>query len=436
MAAVLKAAGVVWLPRQRVANYAADRHRFTLYGGSRGPGKSFWLRNYLLRFHLLAASLGFPGIRTMLASEDYPSLYERQIVKIQSEFPPALGRYVGGDKKEFQFREEIELWQDGERYSFPLGGALCLRNLDDPEKYQSAEFAAIGVEELTKQKRRRSFDVLRGSLRWPGLPLVPRFIAATNPTGPGVSWVRGLWIEHDFPKEYDEIRDQFVFVPGLPGDNTHLDDTYWSMLRSLPPVLKKAWEQGDWYSGVEGACYPDWSGVLGENVSEEAEFVPGGGRIEWWMDDGFAVEHPAYVGLVQEMPNGDLHLFAEYLEPLKQHDEVIEAVADLGYPFPEIARIPSECQRMAQVLTSKAEIRTAFSTHPVEDGVRVVRAMICDGHKYRRLKVHPRCRSTIQSLSSLPEDPNHPGRPLKVNGTPGDHPADAVRYGCWWRRAQ
>ncbi len=435
ISAVLKAAGIEWLPRQRAANAAADAHRFTLYGGSRGPGKSFWLRSYLVRFHLYAASLGCPNIRTMLASEDYPSLYDRQIVKIVENFPPALGRYVAGDKKEFQFCDVIELQRDGETFRLPVGGAICLRNLDDPEKYQSAEFAAIAVEELTKQKRRRTLDILRSSLRWPSLPISPRFIAATNPTGPGVSWVRGLWIERDFPKEYGEIKDQFAFVPGLPQDNTHLTDDYWVMLRTLPPVLRKAWLNGDWYSGVEGAIYPDWSGAVNGNVTEQADYKPGWGPVEWWLDDGFSAEHPLYCGLVQVHTDGRMNVFAEYLESFKQHDQVIEDLADMGYPMPEIARIPSEAGRLAQVL-HQVGIRTAMSTHRIEDGVPVMRANICDGHGNRRLLVHPRCRQTVQSISSLPEDPARPGRPLKVNGTPGDHPADACRYGVWWRRLQ
>ena len=34
------------------------------------------------------------------------------------------------------------------------GGVLALRNLDDPNKYQDTRFAAIGIDELTKNPER------------------------------------------------------------------------------------------------------------------------------------------------------------------------------------------------------------------------------------------------------------------------------------------
>lgn len=431
MARVLKSLGCTWLPRQREACAASDRYPFVLYGGSRGPGKSYWLRWYLVRLHLWWASQGHSGIRTMLACEDYPSLYDRQIVKIVESFPPVLGTFIAsGVSREFRFVNELHIVQDGQRYTLPLGGAICLRNLDDPERYQSAEFAAIAVDELTKIRDRRTFDVLRASRRWPGLSGC-RFIAASNPTGPGVQWVRQLWLENKLPPEYAKLVGQFAFIRGLPADNPYLDAEYWLMLHTLPPVLQKAWELGDWYAGIEGSILPDFASGPGGNVTAEAEFVPGQGGIEWWLDDGFSAEHPLYCGLVQMMTNDDMHLFDEYLESFQQHPDVITALLARGYPKPDIARIPSEAGRLAACLHA-AGIKTARSTHPVEEGIRVLRLAIGGGNLRRRLLLHPRCRLTIQSLSDLPADPARNGRPLKINGVPGDHPADGCRYGAWW----
>lgn len=420
---LLHAAGCEFEPRQLTAVRAADVHPFTLYGGSRGPGKSYWLRWYLVSLHLRWAGQGITNVRSMLACEDYPSLYDRQIVKIQAEFPAGLG-YWYGSAKEYRFVPQLG------------GGAICLRNLDDPTRYQSAEFAAIAVDELTRHKSRRTLDVLKASLRWPGLERCP-FVAASNPTGEGASWVRGLFLEHDLPDEYKAAGltpADFAFVPGLPGDNRHLGPSYWQMLRSLPPVLRKAWEEGDWYTGIEGAIYPDWSSAAGGNVTEDADWRADYGPVEWWLDDGFAAEHPAVVLAVQCEPNGNLNVFHEIVESYMQHDALIEKACDAGYPLPEICRVPSEAGRLRDML-HRAQLRTAMSTHTIEQGVQVVRALICDGAGHRRLRVHPRCRITIQSIAALPEDPQRSGRPLKVNGTPGDHPADAVRYGCWWRKA-
>src|SRR6185437_6107054 len=117
------------------------------------------------------------------------------------------------------------------------GGVLALRNLDDPSKYQSAEFAAIGVDELTKHPK-ETFDFLRFRLRWPGVEH-PKFLAATNPGGVGHPWVKDLWINRRFPDELKPLSNQFAFVHAKATDNPHLTQSYWDSLRTLPPDMAK-----------------------------------------------------------------------------------------------------------------------------------------------------------------------------------------------------
>src|SRR6202030_21006 len=82
--------------------------------------------------------LGLRNVRVGLFCEDYPTLEDRQISKIRYEFPDWLGSlYRRAGALNCVLRDQ---W---------AGGAICLRNLDDPKKYVSAEFAAIAVEELT-----------------------------------------------------------------------------------------------------------------------------------------------------------------------------------------------------------------------------------------------------------------------------------------------
>lgn len=221
--------------RQLEALTIADQKRYFLFGGARGPGKSYWLRWYLLRFLLRAYTVHqLKGVRVALACETFPALRDRQIEKIQREFLPlGLGDWHGGD---FEYRLSAG---NG-------GGVLCLRNLDDATKYQSAEFAAIGIDELTRDSR-ETFDILRGSLRWPKLERT-QFVAATNPNGPGARWVRELWIEGKFPAYLDALRGEFAFLPALPDDNPYLSPDYLAELEALPDQLRRAWRHGDWYA--------------------------------------------------------------------------------------------------------------------------------------------------------------------------------------------
>lgn len=225
--------------RQEQARNACFLNRFVLYGGARGGGKSRWLR-WMLLFLLLYwwMTKGIRDVTVALFCQDYPTLRDRQITKIKLEFPAILG-------------EIHETKEDGlcfflrDRFG---GGKIALRNLDDPTKYKSAEFAAVAIDELTQLPDRSTFDILRGSLRWPGIARTI-FMAGTNPDGVGNLWVRELWIERQFPPEILEagLDAEFAFVQSLPEDNPYLDETYWQDLRSQPKDVQRAWIEGDWY---------------------------------------------------------------------------------------------------------------------------------------------------------------------------------------------
>jgi phage terminase large subunit len=116
--------------------------KFLLYGGALGGGKSYFLRWILVRLLMTwFQTKGLRRVQVMLACEDYPSLKDRQLSKIGSEFPLWLGK-SSSDHKDYG-----RCFILNDEYG---GGVLCFRNLDDSSKYQSAEFAAIAVDELTK----------------------------------------------------------------------------------------------------------------------------------------------------------------------------------------------------------------------------------------------------------------------------------------------
>lgn len=226
--------------------------KFLLYGGAVGGGKSYFLRWYLVRrLMLLYSHFKIPSAMVMLACEDYPSLKDRQLSKIGLEFPPWLGVLREDDRRygrAFILREKYG------------GGVMAFRNLDDPSKYASAEFAAIGVDELTKNLY-DTFNHLRTRLRWPGLQDIEcQFLGGTNPGSVGHGWVKQLWIDRSFPPEFMSPRDyspQFAFVPSKADDNPHLDASYWAMLETLPTQLRAAFRHGDWNIFV-GQAFPEF----------------------------------------------------------------------------------------------------------------------------------------------------------------------------------
>lgn len=223
-----------WQPKQLEAWLAIRQARYVLFGGSRGPGKSFWLRWSALMYLLQLAREGYRDVRVGLFCESYPDLRDRQINKINVEFPAWLGSIMETQEDGLCFFVVPEYG----------GGKIALRNLDKPAKYQSAEFAAVFIDELTKITQ-DTFNILRGSLRWPGIDHTV-FAAASNPGGVGHGWVKRFWIDRDFPPELREAADEFVFIRALPGDNKYLTKTYWEELNRMPEDLRAAWRDGNW----------------------------------------------------------------------------------------------------------------------------------------------------------------------------------------------
>jgi len=228
-------------------------YKYLLYGGCLGGGKSYLLRWILVR--LLMAwyfEKGLTWVQVMLACEDYPSLKDRQLTKIAREFPAWLGKGYS-DHKDYG-RCFILAPEYG-------NGVICFRNLDDSSKYQSAEFAAIGIDELTKNPF-DTFNDLRMRLRWSGLnDNETLFFGGTNPGGIGHAFCKAFWIDGIFPPEYKEPTDytkKFKFIQSKAEDNPYLDATYWNMLNTLPLHLRAAFRDGSWDTFI-GQAFQEWN---------------------------------------------------------------------------------------------------------------------------------------------------------------------------------
>lgn len=218
--------------------------KYLLFGGAAGGGKSYFLRWAAVALGAYyAATYGIKHVPIGLFSEDYPTLKDRQIRRIKLEFPPELG-----ELKEYR-DEGLAFVSKDESFT------ILLRNLDDPSKYASAEFAAVLVEELTKNPI-ETFEDLRFRMRYPGIPDT-KFVGATNPGQIGHGWVKKLWIEPD-PKDLDNEQDRFFFVPSKAEDNKYIDQSYIKQLESLPEQKRKAWLDGSW-DIFAGQAFTEWS---------------------------------------------------------------------------------------------------------------------------------------------------------------------------------
>lgn len=224
-----------FFPKQIEAWNASKRFKYTLFGGSVGSGKSRWIRwtcvYWLMKYY---AKYQIKGVRAGLFCEDYPSLNDRHLTKVKFEFPEWLGKFNEA-KHEFTLAPEYG------------SGIIAFRNLDDPSKYLSVEFAVIAIDEVNRNPK-TTFDMLRSRHRWPGIKDT-KFIAGCNPLGE--AWVKNMWVKRMFPPDEKE-QYEFVFVPALPTDNPYLPAEYYKSLESLPENQRKAYLEGNWDAFDEG----------------------------------------------------------------------------------------------------------------------------------------------------------------------------------------
>lgn len=409
-------------PKQWEATRLADLNKYFLYGGTRGPGKSYWMRWYLLRFLLMCQGYGLRGVRVGLFCEDYPTLRDRHIGKIEIEFPRSLGVLKESNAHGLGFHLHNN------------GGVLALRNLDDPGKYAGAEFAAIGVDQLERnafnlEDAENMFDVLRGSMRWPGIRNT-RFVATANPGGPGHLSVKRLWIDRDFPERLQKLADQFVFLKALPTENPALDESYWEMLSTLPEELRRAWLDGDWEI-FSGQVFKEWrrdKHVIAP-MNPPAHWMRLRG-LDWGRDKPFA----CVVG-AQDPDSGRVIVYKELYEAglndRVQAQNVLRVSPEgrITYADPSIWTKKSIEQRSFSTADeyAAAGLMCVKADNDRIGGLRKIHTMLeeVDDDGVPLLQFTENCTNLIRTLPALPRDETNVE---DVDSKADDHVYDALRY--------
>lgn len=409
------------IPNQVKAWEAIFTHKFILFGGARGGSKSYWLRWSLLMYLLyLWGKYHIKGIRVGLFCETYPDLRDRQISKIKLEFPLWLGQLKETQIDGFCFHIEDKFG----------GGKIALRNLDDPSKYQSAEFAAQAVDELTKNPL-ETFNILRGSKRWPGVEHSP-FLGATNPGSIGHLWVKSMWLDGIFPEELKSRAKEFIFIRSLPKDNPFLPQSYWDELNSLPKNLYRAWVLGDW-DVFEGQAFTAWD--------RYTHVIPPRDIPDHWpkwraVDWGYAKPWCCY-WFAKDPDLGRIFVYREAyqtnLTDRAQARTIKEMTPEAGVTITYADPSMWARKNVADVVTSTADEYAA-------EGVGLIKAdndRLAGKRKVDRalaklpdglpgIQIFETCTNLIRTLPALPYDPVNVE---DVDTDAEDHPYDSIRYG-------
>lgn len=428
-------------PKQRECwqTFLDPQTKYLLYGGSMGPGKSYTLRwsavGYLMYIY---TKYGITNLPVGLFSQDYPTLRDRQISKIAIEFPEWLG-YLS-DSRQWGLAYNL--------YPEYGSGHILLRNLDDPSKYKSTEFAAEFVEELTENDEEK-FRLLKTRLRYPNLPEV-KFMGATNPGGIGHGYCKRNFVDHEAD---DDERDRYVYVHATVYDNKYQTQEYIRQLESLPEKEKKMYLYGSW-DVFEGQFFDEWNRILHvcnpfiPSQQPQKPLIVGG--MDWGRT-GFPSHLTAFafvLDVVEKVFWEDISWYRTrtFLEvtgknktPEEWSREIKTKLAEYNLKLEDIAWVHADTAMFHPKEDGSISIAAQFIEHD-----EAWRAILLQSnkdrvggweimHKWLRIapdgqpywRVARNCKDTIRTLPELLHDDNIP-EDLDTEGE--DHEADAHRY--------
>lgn len=224
-------------PNPKQVEFFKARARFVGYGGARGGGKSWSIRQ---KARLLALYYG--GIRILILRRTFPELQENHILPMRSD--------LAG----------LAVWKESEKaFSFPNGSRIkfgyCASE-HDVDQYQGQEYDVIFLDEATQFTEYQYITLvpcIRGVNDFP-----KRMYLTCNPGGVGHAWVKRLFIDRDYREDEDPA--DYVFISAKATDNPQLMATnpgYVKMLNNLPPGLREAWRDGSW-DVFAGQYFTEW----------------------------------------------------------------------------------------------------------------------------------------------------------------------------------
>lgn len=143
-------------------------------------------------------------------------------------------------------------WNDKRKtWTFPEGGSLTFgycAHTGDEERYESAQFQYIGIDEVTEFAFSQYDFLLTRLRRRADCPVPIRMRVATNPGGPGHEWVKKRFLIERTPDR--------LFLPATLNDNPHLDrEAYEMNLQRRHPVIRAQLLYGDWDADYSGQVF-------------------------------------------------------------------------------------------------------------------------------------------------------------------------------------
>lgn len=381
-----------------------------LLTGSAGGGKS---RLGYEKVH--AYCLRYPGVTSVLFRKEETDAMKSAVVGMQSQV-------IGDDPR-------VTMIKKDRMFRYTNGSVIYWTGLKDERARESlrsiGKDGGIGMALLEEaiEFEEEDYDEVSFRMRDTNAPF-RQIILATNP-GPELHWInRRLILGGEATVYYSSV-----------ALNPHAPQDYVKRIAKARGITGKRLREGKWTSG-EFLVFDGWNDHL--NVTTEADYVPRGGRVQLWADDGYSGEmdkngmftpksNPRVFLLVQITRSGTYKVFAEMYRVKNLYEKnIADFVAmckDNKWPIPGLAIHDSASPTLGKYLKNACG-RAEYVTPKIADSIRQTNDIIsADENGVRRLIVHPRCKNLRLELGAYVTKPD--GTPIEY----WNHGPDTLRYG-------
>lgn len=435
-------------PNEKQKLFLADQHKYVGFGGARGGGKSWCVRNKAIRL-----CLRYGGIKILIIRRTYPELMNNHINPLLAELN-GIAKYNKTEKK----------------FTFPNGSTIKFGycNSDrDLGQYQGAEYDVLFIDEATQLQEewiRRITPTVRGVNEFP-----KRIYYTCNPGGPSHGYFKRLFIDRKFLP--GEVPEEYSFIQSLVTDNKALMESqpdYIRQLEALPPKLREAWLYGRW-DIFEGQFFEEFrvtpdpvkceeAGITTEEALAQHRFthvIPpfdlNRGDCRRWnimRSYDFGYNKPFSLGYWAIDPDGVLYRIAEIYgctgtpnEGVKwSPDEQFRRIAQFEREHPwlkgrkivDSVADPSiwDASRGEAIADTAARYGIYFTpgdNQRIPGWMQVHYRLQFDENGYARMYVFDTCKAFIRTI---PEMMYSQTKPEDLDTNLEDHVADEVRYLC------
>lgn len=248
------------VPSEKQYIFETAKQRYVAYGGARGGGKSWAVRDKAIR---LCAR--WPGIKVLILRRTMPELINNHIEPLKQ----ILGKAATYNTTEKVFR-------------FPNGSRLQMGYCDcdaDADRFQGAEYDVIFFDEaclLPEEWINKIDKAVRGVNSFP-----KRSYFTLNPGGVSHGYFKRLFVDKVYKANEDP--EKYFFVQALVTDNKALmaaQPDYIKGLEALPQHLKEMWLYGSW-DIYEGQFFEDYADTPRSDKCAEAGLTKEEATEQW-----------------------------------------------------------------------------------------------------------------------------------------------------------